>query len=63
MNNDCDGALIASKALDKMVAIVAGAGAMPDTSVKTSTFRLNYSMASDENIEKGIKALGEVLYE
>lgn len=63
MHNDSDGALIASKALDKMVAIVAGAGAMPDTSVKTCTFRLNYSMASDENIEKGIKALGEVLYE
>lgn len=63
MNNDVDGNIIASKAIDKMVAIVAGSGAMPDPTVKTSTFRLNYSMASDEKIEEGIKALGEVLYE
>ena len=63
MHNDVDGNLIASKAIDKMVAIVAGSSGMPDTSMKTCTFRLNYSMASDENIEKGIKALGEVLYE
>lgn len=53
----------AKKCLDKNVAIVSGASAMPDTSKITSTFRLNFSMASDENIEKGIKAIGEVIKE
>lgn len=53
----------AAKCIDKNVAIVSGASAMPDTSITTSTFRLNFSMASDENIEKGIKALGDVIKE
>ncbi|MDR0406345.1 MAG: PLP-dependent aminotransferase family protein [Clostridiales bacterium] len=51
----------AAKCLEQNVAIVSGAAAMPDTSKITSAFRLNFSMASEENIEKGIKALGEVI--
>jgi 2-aminoadipate transaminase len=53
----------AAKCLDKNVAIVSGASAMPDTSKVTGAFRLNFSMASDENIELGIKAIGEVIKE
>jgi predicted phosphodiesterase len=53
----------AAKCIEKNVAIVSGAAAMPDTSKITSTFRLNFSMASDENIEVGIKALGDVIKE
>mgnify|MGYP000990103358 FL=1 len=51
----------AAKCLEKNVAIVSGASAMPDTSKTTSTFRLNFSMASYEGIERGIKAVGEVI--
>lgn len=53
----------AAKCIEKNVAIVSGASAMPDTTQKTSTFRLNFSMASDDNIETGIKAVGDVIKE
>ncbi len=50
-------------ALDKNVAFVPGTSCMIDDKATYSTFRMNYSTASEEDIEKGIKALGEVLHE
>ncbi len=49
------------KAIEKNVAFVPGATTMLDTTKTYSSFRLNYSMASFEQIEKGIKILAEVL--
>ena len=51
------------KALDKGVAFVPGVTTMIDTDAVYSTFRLNYSVSTFEQIEKGIKLLGEVLKE
>ena len=51
------------RALDKNVAFVPGTSCMIDDKATYSTFRMNYSTASEEDIEKGIKTLGEVLYE
>ncbi|MDO4529552.1 MAG: GntR family transcriptional regulator, partial [Lachnospiraceae bacterium] len=47
---------------DGLVAFVPGKATMIDDKAKYSTFRMNYSNASEENIEKGIKILGEVLH-
>ena len=49
-------------ALENNVAIVPGASALTDPNEVTSAFRLNYSMASDEQIKEGIEILGKVLY-
>ncbi len=49
-------------ALDKNVAFVPGTSCMIDDKATYSTFRMNYSTASEEDIETGIKALGEVLH-
>lgn len=49
------------KAIEKNVAFVPGATTMLDTTKTYSSFRLNYSMAFFEQIEKGIKILAEVL--
>lgn len=62
-NNGKDSSHIANLALEKMVAIVAGAGCLPEQGMVSSAFRLNYSAASDDQIQQGIKALGEVLKE
>jgi len=51
------------KALERNVAFVPGTSCMIDDKATYSTFRMNYSTASEEDIEKGIKALGEVIYE
>ncbi len=58
-----DSAEVLKAALEKGVAFVPGKATMIDDKAKYSTFRLNYSNASEENIEKGIKILGEVLHE
>ncbi len=50
-------------ALEKKVAFVPGTSCMIDDKASYSTFRMNYSAASEADIEKGIKALGEVLHE
>ncbi len=50
-------------ALEKNVAFVPGTSCMIDDKATYSTFRMNYSTASEEDIEKGVKALGEVLHE
>lgn len=49
-------------ALEKNVAFVPGTSCMIDDKKTYSTFRMNYSTASEEDIETGIKALGEVLH-
>lgn len=49
-------------ALEKNVAFVPGTSCMIDDKATYSTFRMNYSTASEEDIETGIKALGEVLH-
>ncbi len=51
------------KALEKNVAFVPGTSCMIDDKAKYSTFRMNYSTASEEDIKTGIKALGEVLHQ
>ena len=43
--------------------VVPGTAFLPDESRETHSFRLNYSMPSDEEIVKGIKLLSEVVEE
>lgn len=54
---------IVDKCLEKKVAIVPGSNFATDIFAPSNKFRLNYSSASIENIEEGIKRLGEVLTE
>ena len=63
MPDGYDSKELMKKALDKNVAFVPGTSCMIDDKATYSTFRMNYSTASEEDIEKGIKALGEVLYD
>ncbi len=51
------------KALDYKVAFVPGTSCMIDDKATYNTFRMNYSTASEEEIEIGIKALGKVITE
>ncbi len=46
---------------DKNVFVVPGTAFLPDESEVTRSFRLNYSMPSDEEIDRGIKLLAEVV--
>lgn len=52
-----------TKAIEKNVAFVPGATTMLDDKKIYSSFRINYSQASFEQIEKGIKILADVLNE
>ncbi len=61
MPKEYDAKQVMEKALDKGVAFVPGSTTMIDDKAPSNTFRLNYSTASEEDIKKGIKALGEVL--
>jgi len=58
-----DIAPIVDKCLEKMVAIVPGTNFATDITLPSNMFRLNYSSATPEKIEEGIKRLGEVLKE
>ncbi|MBQ2932688.1 MAG: PLP-dependent aminotransferase family protein [Clostridia bacterium] len=51
------------KALEKNVAFVPGTSCMIDDKATYSTFRMNYSTASEEEIVKGVTLLGEVLHD
>ncbi|MBQ8345231.1 MAG: PLP-dependent aminotransferase family protein [Clostridia bacterium] len=51
------------KALAKKVAVVPGKTFLCDPSLPSPSFRLNYSTPSDEQIEIGIRRLGEALTE
>lgn len=54
---------IVDKCLEKKVAIVPGSNFATDIYAPSNMFRLNFSSATLENIEEGIKRLGEVLTE
>lgn len=54
---------IFEKAVARKVAFVPGSTCMVDLEAPCNSFRLNYSTASNEDIEKGIKILGELLCE
>ena len=54
---------VVDKALEKKVAIVPGSNFAIDNNAPSNMFRLNYSSATPEKIEKGIKLLGEALTE
>ena len=54
---------IVDKCLEKMVAIVPGTNFATDITLPSNMFRLNYSSATPEKIEEGVKRLGEVLSE
>lgn len=58
----CDAKEILVNCLDRNVAFVPGQEFFPDNSGK-NTLRLNFSNASLENIETGIKRMGAVLHE
>ncbi len=55
--------LLVDKALEKKVAIVPGSNFAIDVKAPSNMFRLNFSSATVENIEEGIKRLGEALTE
>ncbi len=63
MPDGFDSKKLMQKALERNVAFVPGTSCMIDDKATYSTFRMNYSTASENDIETGIKALGEVLYE
>ena len=52
-----------SLAAEKNVFVVPGTAFMPDESEPTRSFRLNYSMPSDSEIDKGIRLLAETVSE
>ena len=54
---------IFQKAVDRKVAFVPGSTCMVDLEAPCNSFRLNYSTASNEDIVKGIKILGDLLKE
>jgi len=54
---------IFKKAIENKVAFVPGSTCMVDIEAPSNCFRLNYSTATDENIIKGIKILGDILKE
>ena len=49
------------KALEKKIAVVPGATFLCDPTQASPSFRLNYSTPTDEQIEYGVRALGEAL--
>ena len=49
------------RTVDAKIAVVPGSTFMPDPSKKTSSFRLNYSMPTEEEIKKGISILAQVI--
>ena len=63
MPEQYDAKAVMQKALEKGVAFVPGATTMIDAKRTYSTFRMNYSTASKEDIERGVQVLGEVLKE
>jgi len=54
---------VVDRALEKKVAIVPGSNFAVDNKEPSNMFRLNYSSATPEKIEEGIKRLGEALAE
>lgn len=63
MPEQYDSKQVMQKVLEKGVAFVPGSTTMIDDKATYSTFRMNYSTASKEEIEKGIRIMGDVLKE
>lgn len=61
MPEGTDSKALLKKALEKKVAFVPGHTFMIDMSKPTNTFRLNYSLVSEDKIELAIKSLSEIL--
>ena len=61
--NGADSAPFIKAALEKKVAVVPGTAFNCDTEAKSDSFRLNYSMPSDEDIVRGIKILSDLARE
>lgn len=51
------------KAVQNKVAVVPGDAFLPETSMPTQSFRINFSTPTDEQIIKGIEILGELTHE
>lgn len=61
---DCrDAAPFVKKFLENKVAVVPGSAFMCVENAPSDSFRLNYSMPSDEDIDRGVAILGKVLRE
>lgn len=58
-----DISVVVDKCLEKKVAIVPGSNFAVDMSAPSNMFRLNYSSATLENIEEGVRRVGEALAE
>ncbi|MBQ7876081.1 MAG: PLP-dependent aminotransferase family protein [Clostridia bacterium] len=56
-----DSSLLFKKGVEKKVAFVPGSSCMVDQAKKYSSFRLNFSNTSDENIHRGIGILSDVI--
>ncbi len=56
-----DGDALFKKGVENKVAFVTGSSCMVDQTKKYSSFRLNFSNSSDENIKKGIGILNNVI--
>ena len=52
-----------AKAVENNVFVVPGTAFTPDEDEVTYSFRLNYSMPSDEDIDKGVKILADIIKE
>lgn len=63
MPDGYDSRKVMERVLEKNVAIVPGVTTMIDSRAVYSTFRLNFSTSTPEDIEKGIKIIGGVLHE
>ena len=59
----CDSAEFARFAVTKKLAVVPGSAFNCDTEAPSNAFRLNYSTPTDEQIETGIKILGQIARE
>ncbi|MBQ8511513.1 MAG: PLP-dependent aminotransferase family protein, partial [Clostridia bacterium] len=58
-----DSAPFIKRALEQKVAVVPGTAFNCDTEAKSDSFRLNYSMPSDEDIVRGIRILSDLARE
>ena len=52
-----------AKCSENNVFVVPGTAFLPNEDEPTRSFRLNYSMPSDEDIDRGIKILAEIIKE
>ena len=51
------------KAIERKVCVVPGNAFLTDESESSNGFRINFSTPTDEQLEKGIKALGKLIKE